>query len=95
MERVRGDITSPNDEVILEDVDIHLHETRRRGIIGWRGSFSVPGSGGIRIGMHHLALEDGREASILVNNITSRIDGAGKRTTINFFVSGLLAQPAN
>ena len=94
MERVRGVIKSPDGEVIFENVEMHIHETRGRGRRGWRGSISLPGMAHIRTGMHNLVLEDGREASILVNNVRSRSSRAGNRTTVAFVVSGLLAQPA-
>ncbi len=96
MERVRGVITSPNGEVILEDVEMYIHETRGGGRRGWLGGFSVPGMARIETDTYHLALEDGREATIMVNDVRNRVNtrGGNHTTAVTFLVSGLLAQPA-
>ncbi len=95
MERVRGVITSPNGEVILEDVEMYIHETRGGGRRGWLGGFSVPSMARIETDTYHLALEDGREATIMVNDVRHRREErAGDHTAVTFLVSGLLAQPA-
>ncbi len=100
MPRVRGVITSPRvidspkGEVILEDLDIHLYETRSRGRRSWWGRFSVPGTASIEMDTYHLTLEDGREATIQVNSVEDRSDvRLGNHTAVIFLVSGLLAQP--
>ncbi len=95
MQRVRGVISSPNGEVILEDVEMYIHETRSRGRRDWRGNFSVPELAHIDTETYHLALEDGREATIMVNNVRQTFDTRrGNHTTaVTFLVSGLLAQP--
>ncbi len=99
MQRVQGVInTSPDGEVILEDVEVHIHEARTRGRRRriWRGSFSVPGTASIDVmGTYHLTLKDGREATIQVVKVTKRSDvRAGNLTAVTFRGLTRLAQPA-
>ena len=95
MERVRGVVTSPNGEVILEDVEMYIHETRRSGRRSRLGSFSVPGMARIETDTYHLTLEDGREATIQVKRVRHKSDvRAGDHTAVTFSVLGRLARPA-